>query len=355
MSREFEVSEDTFLMKWTVEACEAGLRLDRFLKQKYRKLSREVLKRYICEGRVALNHQPTKVTKPAKAAKPSRVLRVNDTVYVLSVRGNEPEVNFDYQILFEDKDILVINKPANLPMHPSGRYFFNTLLTQLRIENSNEVSQDRDYFVVHRIDRETSGVVVLCKNKESAAVMVDQFCDRVPQKEYLAIVRGNVTESHFRITAPLARDPRANIKLKMKVVEMGSNGRPLYLHEDSVLDADTEVFLERQLESKKYSVVRVKLHTGRQHQIRIHMEHAGYPLAGDKLYGAAESVFFDNLYHKKTGILVEPGVCLDRHALHAAKLSFPHPRTSTPMEFSTDLPEDLEKFLEGVGGPKSEN
>lgn len=339
MGRAFEASEDTFLMKWTVETCEAGLRLDQFLKRKYRKLSREVVKKYIREGRVTLNHEPTK---------PSRALRVDDQVYVLSVKGNEPEVNFNYEVLFEDDDILVINKPANLPMHPSGRYFFNTLLTQLRVENSNEVSQDRDYFVVHRVDRETSGVVVLCKNKASAAVMVDQFYDRVPKKEYLAIVKGDVTEEHFRIMAPLARDPHANIKLKMKVVELGSDGKPLYIHEDAMLSADTEVFVERRFAHKKYTVVRIKLHTGRQHQIRCHMEHKGYPLAGDKLYGANDSVFFDNLYNLQTRVQVEPGVFLERHALHAAQLSFPHPMSGEPMMFETGLPDDLESFLESV-------
>src|SRR3989338_9046077 len=156
MARDYEATENTYLMKWTVENGESGQRLYHFLKEKYRKLSREYIKQAIKVGHITLNHEPTK---------PSRMLRSDDKVFVLSVKKNEPQVDFNFEILYEDDALMVINKPGNLPMHPTGRFFFNTLLTRLQVVNSNEVDASRQFFIVHRIDRETSGVIVVGKDK----------------------------------------------------------------------------------------------------------------------------------------------------------------------------------------------
>jgi len=327
---------DSFLVTWTVQPGENAMRLDLFLKEKYRRLSREYLQKAIKEGRVTLNHE---------IAKPSRLLRTGDKVYVLSVKKEEPEVDFNYKILYEDESILVVDKPGNLPVHPSGRYFFNTLLTQLQVVNENEVDQEKKFHIVHRVDRETSGVLVMAKTKEAAASLVDQFTKRQTEKEYLAIVRGVLKKDTYSINAALAKDPRAEISIKMHVVELGADGNPLYVPKQEMMPASTEIEVIERL--KGYSIVRCKPHTGRQHQIRVHLDHIGYPIIGDKLYGAPADLFLKNIM-KTISLEVAPGYFLSRHALHAAKLRLKHPATGKMMQFESSFPEELENFLKHV-------
>lgn len=336
MAREHETKQGSYLVTWTVEPGEAGMRLDLFLKEKYRKLSREFLQKSIKEGNITLNHQ---------GSKPSQVLRVRDKVYVLSTKGAEPEVDFNYQILHEDSHILVIEKPGNLPVHPSGRYFFNTLLTQLRVENGNEVDQKKEYYIVHRIDRETSGVLVIGKTSSAAASLVDQFGKRETSKEYLAIVKGVVEKETFVVDAALARDPHAEIRLKMHVVEMGADGEPLYVPKSEILPAQTAFEVVERLNG--YTILRCKPHTGRQHQIRVHLWHMGHPIAGDKLYGTEASAFLRSI-NEILPISLGDGLSLGRHALHAHKLGFRHPVTGERMEFTSPLPPELEEFVQKV-------
>lgn len=336
MAREHETKADSYLVTWTVEPGEAGMRLDLFLKEKYRRLSREYLQKSIKEGSVTLNKRPSK---------PAQVLRVRDKVYVMSTKGEEPEVDFDYKVLYEDEDLLVVDKPGNLPVHPSGRYFFHTLLTQLRVENGNEVDQKKEFYLVHRIDRETSGVLAIGKTKEAAASLVSQFEKRATDKEYIAIVKGNVEKDSFEIDAPLSRDPRSEIKLKMHVVEMGADGQPLYVPKSEVLHARTAVEVVERL--GRYTIVRCKPHTGRQHQIRVHLFHVGHPIVGDKLYGVESTLFLKSI-KEIVSIPVEPGLSLSRHALHAHRLALDHPRTGKRMEFVSPWPPELDEFLSQV-------
>jgi RluA family pseudouridine synthase len=313
------------------------MRLDKFLKEKYRKLSREYLQRGIKDGAITLNH---------KATKPAALLRLHDKVYVMSKnRGKEPEVDFNYDVLFEDDTVVVVNKPGNLPVHPTGRYFFNTLLTQLRVENGNEVDQEKEFYIVHRLDRETSGVLVIGKNPAAAASLVTQFEKRATAKEYLAIVKGVVEKDSQVIDAPLGSDTRSEIRIKMGVVEMGADGEPLYLPKSEVLPASTQVEVVERFAN--YTLVRCRPHTGRQHQIRVHLWHIGHPIVGDKLYGQ-NAEFFLRAINEPLSVEVEPGISLRRHALHAYKLGFAHPVTREAMEFTSPLPKELDDFLKQV-------
>jgi RluA family pseudouridine synthase len=336
MAREHETKEGSYLVTWTVEPGEAGMRLDLFLKEKYRRLSREYLQKSIKEGNVTLNHH---------SSKPSQMLRVKDKVYVLSTKGTEPEVDFNYKILFEDETVLVIDKPGNLPVHPSGRYFFHTLLTQLRVENGNEVDQKKEYYIVHRLDRETSGVLVIGKTSAAAASLVDQFGKRETTKEYLAVVKGIVEKDVFTVDAPLARDPRSEIRLKMHVVETDAVGEPLYVPKSEILPARTAFEVVERLNG--FTIVRCRPHTGRQHQIRVHLWSAGYPIAGDKLYGTEASLFLRSM-REILELPVGNGLSLKRHALHAHKLAFRHPATGQRMEFTSPLPAELDEFVQKV-------
>ena len=336
MAREHTTKSDSYLVTWTVQHSEAGKRLDLFLKEKYRKLSREHLQRAIKEGNVTLNH---------KNSKPGQVLRLWDKVFVLSTKGEEPEVNFNYKKLFEDDHILVLEKPGNLPVHPTGRYFFNTLLTQLRVDNGNEVDQRKEFYIVHRIDRETSGVMVIGKTPEAAASLVDQFTKRETAKEYLALAKGEIPEDKFTVDAPLGSDPRSEIRIKMHVVEMGADGEPLYIPRSEVLPALTHFEVVQRFPG--FTLVKCMPHTGRQHQIRVHLWHKGFPIAGDKLYGTDSSVFLEA---KSETFALPTGneVSLQRHALHAHRLTFRHPHSKEPMEFVSELPDELQEFLRRV-------
>jgi 23S rRNA pseudouridine1911/1915/1917 synthase len=235
-------------------------------------------------------------------------------------------------------------------VHPSGRYFFNTLLTQLRVENGNEVDQKREYYIVHRLDRETSGVLVIGKTSVAAASLVDQFGKRKTEKEYLAIVKGEVQEDSFVVDAPLARDPRSEIRLKMHVVEMDAGGEPLYVPPNEMLPAQTAFAVVERLNG--FTIMRCLPHTGRQHQIRVHLWHKGYPIAGDKLYGTEASLFLRSM-QEILDLPVGNGLTLRRHALHAHRLAFSHPHTGERMVFSSALPAELQEFIQKVKAPRS--
>lgn len=337
MAREHVTKADSYLVTWTVEPGEAGTRLDLFLKEKYRRLSREYLQKAIRDGDVTLNHRPSK---------PSYQLKVRDKVYVMSTNtGAEPEVNLDYRILYEDDAILVVDKPGNLPVHPSGRYFFHTLLTQLRVQNGNEVDQKKEFYLVHRIDRETSGLLVIGKTSAAAAALVAQWEKKGVAKQYLAIVKGCVGQESFTIDAPLAKDPHSEIKLKMHVVQMGGDGEPLYLPKSEMLPSRTGIEVVERVGN--YTVVKCTPHTGRQHQIRVHLWHVGHPICGDKLYGT-DAEFFLRTMREILHVEVEPGIELSRHALHAHRLGFRHPVTGEEMEFISPLPRELDDFLQKV-------
>ncbi len=337
MARAHETTAASYLVTWTVEPGEAGMRLDLFLKEKYRRLSREYLQKSIKDGAVKLNE---------RISKPGQVLRVSDRIHVLSTKGPEPEVDFSYKILYEDEAILVVDKPGNLPVHPTGRYFFHTLLTQLRVENGNEVDQKKEFYLVHRIDRETSGLLVIAKTKEAAAGLVTQFEKRETEKTYLAIVKGELAQREdFEVDIPLARDPHSEIKLKMGVVEMGAEGEPLYVPKSQILPARTGFSVVERL--RGHTILLCKPHSGRQHQIRVHLHHLGHPIAGDKLYGTDDQFFLRSL-QAPAPMEVMPGLTLSRHALHAHRLGFRHPISGKRLDFQSELPPELESFVQEI-------
>ncbi|MCO5144379.1 MAG: RluA family pseudouridine synthase [Oligoflexia bacterium] len=336
MAKQEYASPDTYLVSWTVEPGEGGLRLDLFLKDKYRKLSRESLQKSIKSGGVKLND---------RQVKPGQILKVQDKVQVLSLKKKEPIVDFNFEVLFEDEDIIVVNKPGNLPVHPTGRFFFHTLLTQLKITRRGIDDLVKDFYVVHRIDRETSGVLVMGKHSEAAAHLVRQFEIRQPQKEYLALVKGIITQDRFEIDAPMGKDIHAEIKLKMNVVEMGKNGEPLYLPKSEVLEARTAFEVVSRIGN--FTLLRCMPKTGRQHQIRVHLFHFGFPIVGDKLYGTSAD-FFLKATHEGLSVEVGPGLSMPRHALHAHQLEFVHPRTKEALKIQAPLPKDFQDFMDKV-------
>lgn len=336
------VTADQLLVTHSVTPGEHGSRLDNFIKENYRRRSREQIKRFIQDGSVTVVRDQGPHLQLGRL-KPSFQLLTGDEVQILTRRKPEPPVDFSYKILYEDETLFIIDKPGNLPVHPAGRYYFNTLLTHLKSNGfTAPMKANREFFLPHRIDRETSGILVLTKTSESCAGMTEQFASRTTEKGYLAIVKGRVEQKEFNVCLPLQRDPKSKIRLKMGVIPIEEGG--LAAHTD----------FKTISHHGNYTLVECFPKTGRQHQIRVHLEAAGYPILGDKLYGIPESLSFllferpdskDAVERSELPPELELRLILPRHALHAYRIGFKHPMTGKPMEFRSPLPADLSRFL----------
>jgi len=336
-----DVTGDQLLVTHTVNVGQDG-RLDRFLKSFYSRKSREQLKSYITSGIVqVIRNQSPHLT--AGRLKPSFQLIAGDEVHITTRKKREPNVSFDYRVLYQDEALFVIDKPPNLPVHPAGRYYFNTLLVHLRSEGFKApLRANREFFLVHRIDKETSGILVLAKSSETCAHLVEQFASRKTEKIYQAIVRGRVEQNEFSVDTSLGRDPDSRIKLRVGAIPESQGGQSALTH-FKVLDRAGD-----------FTLVECYPKTGRQHQIRVHLDIAGHPIVGDKLYGLPESEslkMFERpessdadtkpyLTPELEAILLHP-----RHALHAAGIRFIHPLTNKMMEFKSELAPDLRAFF----------
>jgi 23S rRNA pseudouridine1911/1915/1917 synthase len=326
------LSADQYLVTHAVGPNQHGIRLDNFLKERYRRRSREQLKRAIDAGAISVRRTQGPHLQFGKA-KPSSQLIPGDEVLVLTERKPEPEVDFNYQILFEDDVIFIINKPPQLPVHPAGRYFFNTLLIHLKTQgHQTPLRSEKDFYLVHRIDKETSGVLVLAKDKEVCTHITQQFAQRTTEKRYLAIVKGICPEK-FSVDLPIKRSTTSLIELKMTTASEAEGGQSALTRFNRL-----KVFGD-------YSLVECFPKTGRQHQIRVHLDAVGHPIVGDKLYGMPEDEAVRFYERKHLSAEAQAKLLLPRHALHASWIRFVHPLSGKMMEFNAPLPADLENFM----------
>lgn len=344
VSREF-TSEDEYLVTHVVDRYQTGIRLDAFLKDRYRKRSRAAMVRALATGAIRLRRdQSPHLT--AGRLKPSTQLIAGDEVLVVSERRPEPPVDFNYRLIFEDDELFVVDKPANLPVHPAGRYFFNTLLTHLTSQAMGDGKQ-QNYYLAHRLDKETSGIMAMTKTKTSCADLTAQFASRTTQKTYLAIVRGH-SAPQFTVDAPMLRSTRSVIELKMMIAGPDDpQGMPALTGFETVAHYRSAAKALAG-HGSNFSLVRCYPKTGRQHQIRLHLEHAGHPIVGDKLYGIAESESLQFYERQVLSAEALARIVLPRHALHAHALEFEHPRTGRKLRFESALPADLQAFLDGL-------
>src|SRR2546423_8699560 len=291
--------------KLIVDSSHAGQRLDRFLAESLPAFSRSRLQALIRDGIVKVNGKP---------ARPRDVVRRGD-----SIEWREPEITkidaepepMDLDILFEDDDLVVINKPAGLVMHPGAGHQQHTLVNALlaHCKNLSGIGGKERPGIVHRLDKETSGALVIAKNDATHRDLAKQFADRTTGKIYLALVAGTPRKSSGSIDAPIARHPVH--RKKMSVAQRAGRA------------AKTEYRVLRS--SADASLVECTIHSGRTHQIRVHLHHLGHPVVGDKLYGGKRAGNFP------------------RQMLHAWKLSFRHPRTGKTMSFTAPIPRDFSK------------
>jgi 23S rRNA pseudouridine1911/1915/1917 synthase len=305
---------------FVVEPNYAGWRLERYLAQKLRRYPRERLpgliqRGVVCEGRRL---------KPSTPVYPGLVFRLRRPARA------EPETPTDLRVLFEDDWLVVLDKPAGLPLHPTARYHKGTLVSLLR-ERPGHASAEP----AHRLDRETSGLVVCGRTPEACRVLGRAFMSREVDKEYLAVCEGHPPEERFHVDAPIA-EGTALIRIAVRIDPI--EGKPSHTR--------FEVLERFQREGQPFALLRCQPETGRQHQIRIHLWAAGFPLVGDKMYGP-DPGYFDRFSKRCLEPEAWERLRLPRHALHASRIAFAHPGTGRPVHFEAPLPEDLRDFIAG--------
>lgn len=289
-----------------------GERIDKFLAQKLDK-SRSLVQKLIKDELVLVNGEVVKTNYSVADGDEIDVkqLDVVDNTNIIP----QP---MDLDIVYEDDDLLVINKPSGLVVHPAPGHYQDTLVNGL-LAYSNKLSDINGEFrpgIVHRIDKDTSGLLVVCKNNETHEALANQLSDKTLFRQYLAIVHGEIEEDEGEIIAPIGRDPRDRVK--MAVVAKNSK------------EAQTNFkVLERY---DHYTLVSCNLLTGRTHQIRVHFDFINYPLVGDPLYG------------------IKPTIDTKGQALHAYKLGFIHPRSGEYMEFEAKPPQEFVDTLNQIKG-----
>jgi len=313
-----------------------GYRIDRFLAQRLVGYSRNKVQEILTQARVL------KGKKPAKA---NAKVRTGEKIEIAYLRRPEkPLDSLDaISVLYEDADLIVVNKPGDLLSHPTDKIVDHTVLGVLRHCRPDLPK----LHLLHRLDRETSGVIALAKNPRAAGVWTRHMEARRIHKEYIAVVRGTVSPAEGTIDLPIGREGK-DIRVRQWVNV--PNAVPA-LTRYRLLSPIISTFCSEQTEQSsasfspsKSSVVRVFPMTGRLHQIRVHMAAIGHPILGDPLYtGTGE------IYQKMTAGTVTSGdrasLGFSRVALHAAALSFPHPVTRQELRIEAPLPEDMEQLL----------
>jgi len=311
-------------VRFTVEPNYAGWRLDRYLKEKIRRLSRERVQ-HLIEHRLE--------TADGRTLKPSTHVTAGLTFTILKDAEPEPDVPLDFRVVHDDGPLVVVDKPAGLPVHPTARYSAHTFTSAAKVR-----FPDRKIDPAHRIDRETSGLLACGGAPEWTKRMKRDFAQGRVAKTYLALAAGRPAVDRFEVDAPLALTGASAVRVRMHVY---AGGLP------SV--TEFEVLARRAApDGTPVALLACRPRTGRQHQIRAHLLHAGLPMVGDKIYGPDETIF-DRFTRREMTDDDRARLRLPRHALHAWRLSLPHPRTGEEVRLEAPLPEDLAGFWESCG------
>lgn len=309
---------------------QSQLRVDKFITGRMEKTSRHRIQLAIGAGYVLVNG---KVVKANYIVKPLDIVTIE---LPYKRRGFEvrPE-NIPLDIVFEDNHLLVINKPAGLVVHPGHGHFSGTLVNALAfhlgISQDADAPDERMGILVHRIDKNTSGLLLVAKDDQTQLGLAKQFFDHTIERKYVALVWGNLKEESGTIVGNIARDP--SDRLKFKVFPEGEVGKHAVTH-------------YRVLERFGYTtLVECVLETGRTHQIRVHMDYLGHPLFNDDRYGG-DKIVKGTLYSKFKKFIENCFELMPRHALHAKTLGFIHPVTKEHLFFENEIPQDFRSVIE---------
>ncbi|WP_100373271.1 RluA family pseudouridine synthase [Bacillus sp. FJAT-45037] len=295
-------------MQWNVSEDNRSERIDKFLTATENGWSRSQVQQWIKEGHILVNEKSTKANYK---------LQLEDHISLVIPEAEELDVvaeDIPLDIVYEDEDVIVVNKPRGMVVHPAPGHYSGTLVNALlhHCDDLSGINGVKRPGIVHRIDKDTSGLIMIAKNDHAHESLVNQLKAKTTKRRYKAVVHGVIPHQHGTIDAPIGRDKKE--RQSMTVTE--ENSRDAVTH-FTVLEV-----------INNYTYVQCELETGRTHQIRVHLKYIGYPLVGDPKYGPK----------KKT-------LDIEGQALHATMLGFVHPRTGEEMEFHAPIPADMEELL----------
>jgi 23S rRNA pseudouridine1911/1915/1917 synthase len=327
-SEDFEQSEFYEHFRFEIEPGQKPMRLDKYLVVRMASTSRNRIQNAATAGNILVNN---------KQAKPSYKIKPNDIVsIVLSYPKTEFELlpeDIDLNIIYEDDDLVIVNKNPGMVVHPSFGHFNGTLVNAMAYRFSKlEMFKGKEVRpgLVHRIDKDTSGLLVVCKTEIAIEKIARQFYDHSCKRSYIALVWGNLPEDTGTITGHVGRNLK-NRKV-MDVYPDGSYGKEAITH-------------YKVLERLGYvNLVECRLETGRTHQIRVHFKHIGHPLFNDADYGG-DKILKGTNFTKYKQFVTNCFKILPRQALHAKSLGFVHPQTDKEVLFDSELPEDMSKCI----------
>ena len=284
-----------------------GIRIDKYLSEEIN-YSRELITKMLKDGYILVNDN---------VVKPSYKTKVNDHVFIDEEHTYEQDINpveMPLNIVYEDNDIMVIDKPSGLVVHPGAGNFNNTLVNGLKYytDNLSDIGGDERVGIVHRLDKDTSGLMLVAKTNEAHQILADDFKHKRVYREYYALIKGVFPSDTAHIDAPIGRS-----KQNFNKMEVRADGK----------DARTNLKVLKRY--KDYTLVSLVLETGRTHQIRVHLSYIGYPIYNDPVYTKDKTTEFGQFLHSKV-------------------IRFTHPITHKKMEFESKLPQEFQNFLDNL-------
>ncbi len=297
-------NDENDVQEWVAEQEDAGERLDKYVAERAGEdVSRTQVQEWIKQGHVTVNR---------RAVKPNVKLAAGDQVQLVIPEAVPVEIipeAIELEVVYEDSDVIVINKPRGMVVHPAPGHASGTVVNALmhHCRDLSGINGELRPGIVHRIDKDTSGLLMAAKNDAAHHSLAEQLKAHTVTRKYVALVHGNVSHDQGTVDAPIGRDPHDR-----KLFTVTSRGSKEAITHFIVLERLTG-----------YTLMELQLETGRTHQIRVHMKYIGHPLAGDPVYGRSKTI------------------ALKGQALHAAVLGFTHPRTGQYMEFERPIPDDM--------------
>lgn len=315
--------------KFNVDKGQNPLRIDKYLMNRIEHATRNKIQKAAKDGNILVNDEPVKSNYKVKAFDVIRIVFTHPPHEYLLVPENIP-----IDIVYEDESVVVVNKPAGMVVHPGHGNYSGTLINALayHFENLPNNSTDRPG-LVHRLDKDTSGLLVIAKTENAMVELSRQFYEKSPKRKYVALVWGDVEEDAATIEGNIGRNPKNRLQNIVYEEEKSDQGKPAVTH-------------YKVMERLGYvSLVSCELETGRTHQIRVHMKHIGHTLFNDERYGG-DKILKGTTFNKYRQFVDNCFQILPRQALHAHTLGFEHPETKEYLEFTADLPQDMSECIE---------
>lgn len=286
-------------------------RIDQYLNEKDKDLTRTFIQKLIAEEKITVN---------GKKVKASYKVKVNDDILIEDVEVKEAEIlpeNIPLEIVYEDNDIIIVNKPKGMVVHPANGNYAGTMVNSLMYSHKDNLSSINGVVrpgIVHRIDKDTSGLLIVAKNDKAHKVLSDKFKSHDITREYICLVKGIIVKDNLTINLPIGRSEKD--RKKMAVTKKNSR------------NAITHITVLERFKKSGYTLVSAKLETGRTHQIRVHMSYIGHPIVGDAVYGNGKNEF---------GVVGQ--------MLHAKVLGITHPITNEYMEWEKEAPKEFADII----------